>query len=557
MARGRLKDHEIALLLAPTSLRKAAVPQSRLGLSRRIAYGDGDYYTRNNNDDDDERGSIISSDNVTPRSSVFSNNRANGRGLPPNRTQSMPSGSTPTAIQPSPSTAPVLRYPQSASAAAAAAAAAAEVTALPLASVSAAGGVLNSVKDRLRAALTSSNSNGSNAVQSYQNGPLLRRGEVIDPATLNRAQRQAYGRLLGALAAQKPRPAALARLLRSSQAQSASSDVSLRLIRTLLFSLFGNPCDAVAEAQLLGLFQLLLAHEFAGGQLGTFMRANTATTAMLAAYGRRPSTVAVLQQALGDIVREMATSTLSLEVNPVKVYLEIINEVEALTGKPHATMRREGVTTEMATRHPEVSARLSTRFDTLADFVTRLVDELVAFADRFPYGVRWLTQQLDYFARKSFGDPNGSDQQQQHLPASTALRAARVQCLEGNLSVEELVALEARNRTESTSARPSADGDSNITRTSGATEAEITAVVSGFLLLRIINPLLVAPDEGGLLPANTSSQFYNNGNSKNVGSRRTSSTKSISAVTREGKRNLVLIAKVSWNLIIVMKRTVS
>jgi hypothetical protein len=87
--------------------------------------------------------------------------------------------------------------------------------------------------------------------------------------------------------------------------------------------------------------------------------------------------------------------------------------------------------------------------------------------------------------------------------------------------------------------------------------------VSGFLLLRIINPLLVAPDEGGLLPAKTSSQFYNNGssscasNSNFVGSRRTSSTKSISAVTREGKRNLVLIAKVSWNLIIVMKRTVS
>jgi len=555
------------------------VPQSRLGLSRRIAYGDGDYYNdddddENDENDDSDRGSVVSSDVGTPRSSIFSTLRASSsssRGQPLVRTQSLPSGSAPTATPPSPSTAPALRYPQSTSTA--------EGTALQLVSVSAAGGVLNSVKDRLRAALTSSSNSGSNSANSYRSGPFLRRGEVVDPATLNRAQRHAYGRLLGALAAQKPRPAALARLLRSSQAQSASSEVSLRLIRTVLFSLFGNPCDAVAEAQLLGLFQLLLAHEFAGGQLGTFMRSNTATTAMLAAYGRRPNTVAVLQLALGDLVREMATSTLSLEVNPLKVYLEIINDSEALTGKPHPTMRREGVTTDMATQHPEVTARLSNRFETLADFVTRLVDQLTAFADRFPYGVRWLTQQLDFFARKSFGDPcDGKEQQQQPAspPASAVLRAARVQCLEGNLSVEELVELEAPDRSrreeddrirvsEGTSKETSAaapdDDDSSASSSKGATEAEITAIVSGFLLLRVINPLLVAPDEGGILPPNTPPHSYSstsgNGSSPNssdhVSSRRTSNTKSTSSVTREGKRTLVLVAKVRSYDILLFK----
>jgi hypothetical protein len=68
------------------------------------------------------------------------------------------------------------------------------------------------------------------------------------------------------------------------------------MLRTVVYSLFGDQYESREERLLLSLFKHLLAAEVAkvqqsasgtGAAIGTFMRANTASTQMLSAYARR------------------------------------------------------------------------------------------------------------------------------------------------------------------------------------------------------------------------------------------------------------------------------
>jgi hypothetical protein len=119
------------------------------------------------------------------------------------------------------------------------------------------------------------------------------------------------------------------------------------------------------------------------------------------------------------------------------------------------------------------------------------------------YGVRYICKQLDLMARTKFGDPRASV-------------AAEEKCIDGNQSSNKKVNEVVADNGDVAAVVASDDGDAaaatqNIEdgthasndgvdvgedeRFNGcASEKQITAIVCGFLVLRFLNPMLLAPD---------------------------------------------------------------
>lgn len=107
-------------------------------------------------------------------------------------------------------------------------------------------------------------------------------------------------------------------------------------VQMVVFDLFGDQYDTREERQLLLLFQHALRNEIAQcNDRSTLLRSNTAVTQMLSSYARRGQGLTILKEILGDPIREIcADKTLNLEVQPLKVYTQLITDHEMKTGQP-------------------------------------------------------------------------------------------------------------------------------------------------------------------------------------------------------------------------------
>ena len=142
------------------------------------------------------------------------------------------------------------------------------------------------------------------------------------PAQLQSKSAQAlYGRLFFML---QREPRYLARLTRLVSLGEIDN-----LLQTVMFTLYGNQYEPFEEHLLLSLFGSVLEAEFAvASDLGSLLRANTAITRMMTTYTRRGPGQTFLKNVLGAVLKPIFDRRdLSLEVNPVKVYQALVEEV--------------------------------------------------------------------------------------------------------------------------------------------------------------------------------------------------------------------------------------
>ncbi|XP_004364474.2 ras GTPase-activating protein [Capsaspora owczarzaki ATCC 30864] len=207
--------------------------------------------------------------------------------------------------------------------------------------------------------------------------------------------RQNYSNLFFLLQTKPVYIARLARLL-------SLADID-GLLQTVMFTLYGNQYESREENLLLSMFEEAI-------DMGSLMRANTAVSRMMTTYTRRVPGQEYLKLALADqLKRLMSTKDLNLEIEPSKIYEQMLNDDEASTGET-TTMQR-GLTNEQALAIPRVQRILEQRVSDLKRITLEIVTAITSSVDVVPYGIRWLCRKIRQMMK-------------QHYPESTPENAA-------------------------------------------------------------------------------------------------------------------------------------
>ncbi|KAJ3128766.1 glyceraldehyde-3-phosphate dehydrogenase 1 [Nowakowskiella sp. JEL0407] len=212
-------------------------------------------------------------------------------------------------------------------------------------------------------------------------------------------RKQLYGNLFYLLQSEPRHIATLARLVTLSEIDT--------LLQTVMFTIYGNQYDSREEYLLLSMFQNVLAAQFESStDFGSLMRANTPVSRMMTTYTRRGPGQTYLKNTLSKLINSLLeTRDLDLEINPLKVYDQMISDIEEQTGQPCDLPR--GVTPQDAAAHPDVQAIIRPRVQTLAEIANSFLNTILQSLDQVPYGIRWICKQIKYLTKRKF--PNCDD----------------------------------------------------------------------------------------------------------------------------------------------------
>jgi len=230
-------------------------------------------------------------------------------------------------------------------------------------------------------------------VQKAMSGDKDEKEQAMSPL---QGKREDYEELFYILQSKPRYFAKLARLVNTNE--------SPMFVQTVVFDMYGDQYDTREERLLLDLFKKMVQAELqAATSKGTLLRNNTATTQMLSAYARRGQGLSILKDILEAPLKEMTgTKDLNLEIDPVKVYQQMITDTETKTGK-QSDLPRE-VDAETALKHPEVEPILNKRIADLTHWCSVVLASIVKAVDAIPYGVRWICKQLAVLCRERFAD---------------------------------------------------------------------------------------------------------------------------------------------------------
>ncbi|XP_062522118.1 uncharacterized protein LOC134196913 [Corticium candelabrum] len=170
------------------------------------------------------------------------------------------------------------------------------------------------------------------------------------------------------------------------------------LLEAVMFSVYGNQYEPREEHLLLSMFELALKYEFQEAtEFTSLLRANTAITRMMTTYTRRGPGEEYLRNALKEIVVELANRTDSLEINPIKVYEEMIE-----SGEVHSEHTSFSEKMAAAEKHEGVRNRVAEHSRKLEGVATSFLDTIVRSIEDVPYGIRWLCKAIKQLVQQHF-----------------------------------------------------------------------------------------------------------------------------------------------------------
>ncbi|KAJ7931482.1 Rho GTPase activation protein [Mycena leptocephala] len=159
---------------------------------------------------------------------------------------------------------------------------------------------------------------------------------------------QQYSNLFFLLQSEPRHIAALCRLVSLSEIDT--------LLQTVMFTLYGNQYESREEHLLLTMFQSVLSAQFeTATEFGSLLRANTPVSRMMTTYTRRGPGQSYLKSVLAERINSLIEhKDLNLEINPVKVYEQLVNQIEEETGQLPPNLPR-GVAPEVAAENPDIA----------------------------------------------------------------------------------------------------------------------------------------------------------------------------------------------------------
>ncbi|KAI8985800.1 Rho GTPase activation protein [Pilobolus umbonatus] len=208
---------------------------------------------------------------------------------------------------------------------------------------------------------------------------------------------QQYGNLFYLLQSEPRHIAILCRLVNLSEIDT--------LLQTVMFTLYGNQYESREEHLLLTMFQNVLAAQFeTTTEFASLLRANTPVSRMMTTYTRRGPGQSYLKSVLSDKINQLLDhESLNLQINPLKVYEELVAQMESEMGCLPADFPRS-VTAEVASTNPTVISMIRPRLETLMDIANSFLSTIINSLDQIPYGIRWICKQIRSLTKRKYPD---------------------------------------------------------------------------------------------------------------------------------------------------------
>ncbi|KAI9483566.1 MAG: Rho GTPase activation protein [Benjaminiella poitrasii] len=224
-------------------------------------------------------------------------------------------------------------------------------------------------------------------------------GSNLDHYSDNR-KLQLYGNLFFLLQSEPYYIASLCRLVNLSEIDS--------LLQTVMFTLYGNQYESREENLLLTMFQNVLAAQFESTlDFGSLLRANTPVSRMLTTYTRRGPGQSYLKSVLSGKINELIEQKdLNLQINPLKVYDEIVKRLERQGNLPPGFSK--SVTPEVAAANTEVQAMIEPRLAKLIQIANEFLTVIIQSLDKIPYGIRWICKQIRSLTKRKYANATDS-----------------------------------------------------------------------------------------------------------------------------------------------------
>ena len=125
---------------------------------------------------------------------------------------------------------------------------------------------------------------------------------------------------------------------------------------------------------------------------------------MMTTYTRRGPGQGYLQKVLSEEINSLCSiKDLDCEINPLKVYVDMVNKIEA-SGNPLPDELPKSVTAEEAAANHAVQQVVQPRVDTLIRLANQFLDTIIAGLDEVPYGIRWICKQIRSLSKRKYPD---------------------------------------------------------------------------------------------------------------------------------------------------------
>ncbi|KAI1421210.1 GTPase [Xylaria sp. FL1777] len=215
----------------------------------------------------------------------------------------------------------------------------------------------------------------------------------------NDEKTQKYGNLLFLLQTEPKHIAHLCRLVSMAEIDS--------LLQTVMFTVYGNQYESREEHLLLTMFQSVLTYQFdTTPEYSSLLRANTPVSRMMTTYTRRGPGQSFLRTVLADRINSLIElQDLDLEINPLKVYERMCQQIEEDTGSLPASLPK-GITGEQAADNLQVQAIIEPRLTMLTDIANGFLTTIIDGLDEAPYGIRWICKQIRSLTKRKYPEAN-------------------------------------------------------------------------------------------------------------------------------------------------------
>lgn len=127
---------------------------------------------------------------------------------------------------------------------------------------------------------------------------------------------------------------------------------------------------------------------------------------MMTTYTRRGPGQSFLKTVLAERIDNLIKlKDLDLEINPLKVYERMIEQIEEDTGQapPHLP---KGITAEQAAENPQVQAIIEPRLTMLTEIANGFLNTIIDGLEEAPYGIRWICKQIRSLTKRKYPDAN-------------------------------------------------------------------------------------------------------------------------------------------------------